>query len=53
MGGVAAILVGDQPPSLLEDALGDDAAAVLPELIRLGELRVRVPRYAIVLLEAR
>lgn len=48
---VAAVLVSDQPPSLIEDALGDDAA-VLPEFVRLGELRVRIPRYAIVLLEA-
>ena len=49
---VAAVLVGDQPLSFIEDALGDDAAAVLPELVHLGELRVRIPRYAIVLLEA-
>ena len=29
----------------IEEALGDDAAAVLPEAIRLVELRARVPRY--------
>jgi len=29
----------------IEDALGEDAAAVLPEAIRLVLLRVRVPRY--------
>ena len=29
----------------IEDALGDDAAAVLPEAIRLVLLRVRIPRY--------
>src|SRR4051794_256594 len=31
--------------AVIEDALGDDAAAVLPEAIRLVELRARVPRY--------
>lgn len=30
---------------VIEDALGDEAAAVLPEVIRLVELRARVPRY--------
>jgi hypothetical protein len=29
----------------IEDALGEDAARVLPEAIRLVELRARVPRY--------
>ena len=31
--------------TVIEDALGDDAAAVLPEATRLVLLRVRVPRY--------
>ena len=31
--------------TVIEDALGDDAATVLPEAIRLVLLRVRVPRY--------
>ncbi|MGH9421015.1 MAG: hypothetical protein ACRD3J_13650 [Thermoanaerobaculia bacterium] len=31
--------------SVIEEALGDEAAAVLPEAIRLVELRARVPRY--------
>jgi hypothetical protein len=31
--------------SVIEEALGEDAAAVLPEAIRLVELRARVPRY--------
>jgi hypothetical protein len=39
----AAMRLWDQ--TLIEDALGDDAAAVLPEAIRLVLLRVRVPRY--------
>jgi hypothetical protein len=30
---------------VIEEALGDDAASVLPEAIRLVELRARVPRY--------
>jgi len=33
------------PQSIIEDALGDDAARVMPEAIRLVELRARVPRY--------
>jgi hypothetical protein len=31
--------------TVIEDALGEDAASVLPEAIRLVELRARVPRY--------
>ncbi|HSY51440.1 MAG TPA: hypothetical protein VLC46_21730 [Thermoanaerobaculia bacterium] len=30
---------------IIEDALGDDAPRLLPEAIRLVELRARVPRY--------
>ena len=30
---------------VIEEALGDDAPSVLPEAIRLVELRARVPRY--------
>src|SRR3954447_3254299 len=39
----AAMRLWDQ--HAIEEALGDDAAAVLPEAIRLVELRARVPRY--------
>jgi len=39
----AAMRVWEQ--TVIEDALGVDAAAVLPEAIRLVPLRVRVPRY--------
>ena len=39
----AAMRIWEQ--SIIEDALGDDAAALLPEAIRLVELRARVPRY--------
>ncbi len=31
--------------SVIEDALGEDAATLLPEAIRLVELRARIPRY--------
>ena len=31
--------------SVIEAALGDDAARLIPEAIRLVELRARVPRY--------
>ena len=33
------------PQAVIEEALGDDAARLLPEAIRLVELRARVPRY--------
>lgn len=39
----AAMRVWEQ--SAIEEALGAEAAAVLPEAIRLVELRARVPRY--------
>ena len=39
----AAMRVWEQ--GVIEEALGDDAVAVLPEAIRLVELRARVPRY--------
>lgn len=39
----AALRLWEQ--TVIEDALGDDAATVLPEAIRLVLLQVRVPRY--------
>jgi hypothetical protein len=39
----AAMRVWEQ--AVIEEALGDEAAAMLPEAIRLVELRARVPRY--------
>src|SRR6266568_9086175 len=39
----AAMRIWEQ--TVIEEALGEDAAAVLPEAIRLVELRARVPRY--------
>lgn len=35
------------PQELVEAALGDDARFVMPEMVRLTELRVRVPRYGV------
>ena len=39
------------PLDVIEDALGDDAPRVLPEAIRTCELRARVPRYQVAMLE--
>jgi hypothetical protein len=39
----AAMRLWDQ--SVIEEALGDDAPRLIPEAIRLVELRARVPRY--------
>jgi hypothetical protein len=39
----AAMRVWEQ--AVIEEALGEEAASVLPEAIRLVELRARVPRY--------
>lgn len=36
---------------VVEEALGDDLARVIPELVRLARLEVRVPRFEIVALE--
>ena len=36
---------GGGEQAVIEEALGEDAAPVLPEAIRLVELRARVPRY--------
>lgn len=42
---LVAAAMGRWEQSVIEEALGEDAAAVLPEAIRLVELRARVPRY--------
>ena len=39
------------PLDVIEDALGDDAARVMPEAVRTAELRARVPRYQVAMLE--
>lgn len=38
------------PLDAIEEALGDDAAAVLPHALRTAELRVRLPRHHIAML---
>jgi len=38
------------PQEVIEDALGDDSPSVVPELVRLTDLRVRVPRYGVIVL---
>lgn len=39
------------PLDVIEDALGDDAPRVMPEAVRTAELRARVPRYQVAMLE--
>ncbi len=41
------------PMHVIEEALGDDADGILPQAIRSAELRVRLPRYHIDMLEYR
>jgi hypothetical protein len=38
-------------PAVVEEALGAEVAAVIPELVRLTELKVRVPRMEVAALE--
>jgi hypothetical protein len=38
-------------PEVIEEALGADADAVLPEAVRLIDLHVRLPRYQVAMLE--
>jgi hypothetical protein len=42
---LVAVAMKTWEQSVIEDALGKDAPSVLPEAIRLVELRARVPRY--------
>jgi len=42
---VAAMITAQHPQAVIESALGRDAISVLPELVRLAELRVEIPRY--------
>ena len=41
------------PMHVIEEALGDDADSILPQAIRSAELRVRLPRHHIDMLEYR
>ena len=47
---VAAMATAKWPQAVIEAALGNETDSVIPELVRLSELRVRVPRYEIVML---
>jgi hypothetical protein len=38
------------PQEVIEDALREDLASVVPELVRLTDLHVRVPRYGVIVL---
>src|SRR4051794_9739948 len=52
-GGVRAKALEIWPMHVIEEALGDDADSVLPQAIRCAELRVRLPRHQIDMLEYR
>lgn len=47
---VAAMITAQHPQSIIEEALGREVTSVMPELVRLAELRVEVPRYQTVML---
>lgn len=47
---VAAMLTAQHPQAVIEKALGSEAPSVMPELVRLAELRVEIPRYQAVML---
>lgn len=38
------------PQAAIEEALGAQMASVIPEAVRLAELRIRIPRYQIAML---
>ncbi len=44
------MLTAQHPQSVIEEALGREATSVMPELVRLAELRVEIPRYQTVML---
>jgi hypothetical protein len=47
---VAAMITAQYPQAAIEHALGRDVSAVMPELVRLTEIRVAIPRYEVVML---
>jgi hypothetical protein len=47
---VAVMLTARYPHAEIEAALGPEMASVIPEAVRLTELRVRIPRYQVVML---
>jgi hypothetical protein len=44
------MITAQHPQAVIENALGSEAASVIPELLRLAELRVAIPRYQMVML---
>lgn len=47
---VAAMITAQYPQALIEQALGDEVTSVIPELVRLAELRILIPRYEVAML---
>lgn len=47
---VAAVVTALDPQAAIEEALGSEVQAVMPELMRLSELRVAIPRYEVAML---
>ena len=47
---VATLLMARCPQAAIEEALGAEMASVIPEPVRLAELRIRIPRYQIAML---
>jgi hypothetical protein len=47
---VAAMITVEHAHAEIEQALGKDASSVIPELVRLSELRAAIPRYQVVML---
>lgn len=47
---VAAMTTAQYPQALIEQALGKGVTSVIPEIVRLAELRVEIPRYEVVML---
>jgi hypothetical protein len=47
---VAAMMTAQYPQATIEEALGAETEAVMPELVRLSELRVAIPRYEVAML---
>lgn len=47
---VAAMITAQHPQAIIEKALAREVTSVMPELVRLAELRVEIPRYQTVML---
>jgi hypothetical protein len=47
---VATLLTARCPQTAIEESLGSELASVIPDSVRLAELRIRIPRYQIAML---